>query len=84
VRIPKGVLKMKNRLDVVVSNTMANRIAYMDREGIPWKVFHNIDMAARRPENRKGGVFDASAWKPVPSGLLGPVMLIPHEGYRPR
>lgn len=82
VRIPKGVLKMKNRLEVVVSNTMANRIAYMDREGIPWKVFHNIDMAARRPENRKGGVFDASAWKPVPSGLLGPVMLIPHEGYR--
>lgn len=83
VRIPKGALRMKNRLEVVVSNLMANRIAYMDREGIPWKTFHNIDMAARRPENRKGGVFDASAWKPVPSGLLGPVMLIPHEGYRP-
>lgn len=84
VRIPKGVLRMRNRLEVAVSNRMANRIAYMDREGIPWKVFHNIDMAARRPENRKAGVFDASAWKPVPSGLQGPVMLIPHEGYRPR
>ncbi|NDC79574.1 MAG: hypothetical protein EBZ67_17140 [Chitinophagia bacterium] len=84
VRIPKGALRLKNRLEVVVSNRMANRIAHMDREGIPWKVFHNIDMAARRPENRKAGVFDASAWKPVPSGLLGPVVLIPHEGYRPR
>jgi len=82
VRIPKGALKMKNRLEVVVSNTMANRIVYMDREGIPWKTFHNIDMAARRPENRKGGIFDASHWKPQPSGLEGPVMLIPHEGYR--
>ena len=66
-----------NKLDIVVSNLMANRIAYMDRNNMPWKKFYNINMQARRPENLKNGVFDASAWKPLPSGLSGPVTLTP-------
>jgi len=54
---------------------MANRIAYMDRNNIPWKIFYNTNMPARRRENVKNGLFDASAWKPLPSGLSGPVTL---------
>jgi hypothetical protein len=51
---------------------MANRIAYMDRNNIPWKIFYNTNMPARKRENVKNGLFDASAWKPLPSGLSGP------------
>jgi hypothetical protein len=57
---------------------MANRIADMDRRGIPWKTFYNINMSARRKENLKNGVFDAGAWAPLPSGLAGPVVLKAH------
>jgi hypothetical protein len=67
-----------NRLEVEVSNLMANRIADMDRRGLPWKIFYNVNMPASRPENRgPGGLFDASRWEPRPSGLIGPVTLTP-------
>jgi hypothetical protein len=49
----------------------------MDRNNIPWKIFYNTNMPARRRENAKNGLFDASGWKPLPSGLLGPVTLTP-------
>jgi hypothetical protein len=73
--IPASVLQANNKLEIIVANLMANRIAYMDRNNIPWKIFYNTNMPARRRENAKNGIFDASAWKPLPSGLLGPVTL---------
>lgn len=75
VLIPSSLLKETNRLEVVVANLMANRIAYMDRNNLPWKIFYNTNMPARLKENVKNGLFDASSWKPLPSGLLGPVTL---------
>lgn len=69
------LLKESNTLELDVSNLMANRIAYMDRNGIEWKRFYNVNMAARLKENNRNGVFDASAWKPLDSGLAGPVTL---------
>jgi hypothetical protein len=75
VVIPASSFKQQNTLQVVVANLMANRISYMDRNNQPWKIFYNTNMPARRPENAKRGLFDASAWKPLPSGLLGPVTL---------
>jgi hypothetical protein len=42
-----------------------------------WKKFYNTNMPARRRENAKNGIFDASAWKPLPSGLVGPVTIMP-------
>jgi hypothetical protein len=73
--IPDSVLRQKNEMRIIVANLMANRIAYMDRNNIPWKIFYNTNMPARRRENVKSGLFDASAWKPLPSGLSGPVTL---------
>jgi hypothetical protein len=71
-------LKQNNQLEIVVANLMANRISYMDRNNLPWKIFYNTNMPARKRENvGKNGLFDASSWKPVPSGLLGPVTLTP-------
>jgi len=73
--IPGSVLQATNKLEIVVANLMANRISYMDRNNLPWKIFYNTNMPARKRENVKNGLFDASGWKPLPSGLSGPVTL---------
>lgn len=76
--IPASLLKETNILTVKVSNGMANRIADMDRKGVEWKKFYNINMSARLRENRgKDGNFTAERWQPRASGLLGPVTLMP-------
>lgn len=75
--IPASSLLQTNKLEIIVASLMANRIAYMDRNNIPWKIFYNTNMPARRRENIKNGLFDASAWAPLPSGLSGPVTLTP-------
>ena len=77
VVIPAASLKQSNTLEIIVANLMANRIAYMDRNNLKWKKFYNTNMPARIRENAKNGLFDASSWKPFPSGLLGPVTLTP-------
>lgn len=77
VMIPASLLKADNELEVVVANLMANRIAYMDRNKLPWKIFYNTNMPARLKENSVNGIFDASKWMPLPSGLLGPVTITP-------
>ncbi len=77
VIIDAGQLRKNNILEVSVSNLMANRIAWMDRNGIEWKRFYNVNMAARLKENNKNGIFDASHWKPLESGLMGPVTITP-------
>jgi hypothetical protein len=78
LKIPVENLKQNNDLEIVVANLMANRIIYMDKNNLPWKIFYNTNMPARKRENvGKNGLFDASNWKPLPSGLLGPVTLTP-------
>jgi hypothetical protein len=78
IEIPAAMLSKDNKLEVRVSNSMANRIAYMDKNRLPWKIFYNINMPARLAENRgKDGLFTAENWKPRPSGLIGPVTLTP-------
>ena len=73
--IPAAAFQQKNKLEIIVANLMANRISYMDRNNLPWKIFYNTNMPARKRENVKNGLFDASAWKPLSSGLLGPVTI---------
>ncbi len=62
----------KNRLEVEVTNTAANRIRDLDRRGVAWRVFHDINFV-----NIDYKPFDASNWPLHESGLLGPVKLIP-------
>jgi hypothetical protein len=67
-----------NLLEVSVSNLMANRIAFLDRQKVRWKKFYNVNFPSRLPENRgPDGLFHADHWPPLPSGLLGPVTLTP-------
>ncbi|MDB5261426.1 MAG: glycoside hydrolase [Adhaeribacter sp.] len=64
----------KNTLKVEVVNLMANRIRYMDQQKLEWRRYHEINFV-----NINYKPFDASVWKPMPSGLIGPVTL---TGYR--
>lgn len=76
VAIPAAYLKTTNQLKVVVTNGMANRVIDLDKRGVEWKKFYNINMSARLAENRGAdGLFTAAKWEPKASGLMGPVTL---------
>jgi len=76
--VPHALLKVDNLLQINVTNGMANRIADLDKRGVEWKKFYNTNFPSRLAENRNAnGLFDASKWKPKPSGLIGPVTMTP-------
>jgi hypothetical protein len=84
VTIPAAQLKPVNELEVRVSNLMANRIIDMEKKGIPYKIFYNTNFPAHNRENRGAdGLFTAIKWDPKPSGLVGPVKLIPMHTFLP-
>ena len=67
-----SLLKKENTIDILVTNLDANRIIKMEQDGIAWKNFYDINFV-----DITYNVFDATDWDPLPSGLLGPVKLIP-------
>lgn len=66
------LLPGKNTLEIEVTNLPANRIADMDCRGVKWRIFKDINIAAL---GYKKGTY--AHWAPVPSGLLGPVRIVP-------
>ncbi|MDB4889604.1 MAG: glycoside hydrolase family 2 sugar binding protein [Gemmatimonadetes bacterium] len=71
--IETGLLRPTgNTLEVEVTNVSANRIRDLDRRGVEWKIFRDINFVGidYKP-------FDASQWPVRASGLLGPVTLQP-------
>lgn len=77
------LLREQNELTVTVSNLMTNRVIDLDRRGVFWKKFYNVNIAARKAENRVEGVFSAVGWTPRPSGMLGSVNLVALERFDP-
>jgi len=71
IELPPDSLQPKgNRLEIEVTNLMANRMADLERrEGAEWRPFLLVNIHYKP--------FDAATWKPVPSGLVGPVTLTP-------
>jgi hypothetical protein len=67
-----------NVLEIDVTNLAANRIRDMGRRQVPWRVMNEIDIV-----NIHYRPFDASNWDLAPSGLLGPVSLMPLKRIRP-
>ncbi|MDW7694899.1 glycosyl hydrolase [Flammeovirgaceae bacterium SG7u.111] len=61
-----------NTLKIEVANLMANRIIDLDKKGIEWRKYHEINFVDL---NYKP--FNASDWEWQPSGLLGPVTITP-------
>ena len=68
----------RNVLALEVTNLAANRIRDLDRRKVEWKKFHEINFV-----NIFYQPFDAAAWPLQPSGLLGPVRLVPLRGFIP-
>ncbi|MEJ2113408.1 MAG: glycosyl hydrolase [Flavobacteriaceae bacterium] len=64
--------KGKNKLIFEVTNLSANRIRAMELKGEEWKNFYEINMVDKDYQK-----FDAKKWEPMPSGLLGPINLVP-------
>lgn len=67
--LDEGLREGRNEMEIEVTNLMANRIAEMDRRNVPWKNFFFVNIHYK--------AFDAGEWEPLPSGLLGPVRLLP-------
>ncbi|HMH21881.1 MAG TPA: glycosyl hydrolase [Puia sp.] len=76
--IPAPEIRELNNLEIRVSSGMVNRIEDLDRQAVNWKKFYNYNFPAHLRENRNAsGLFDASKWTPVDSGLSGPVTITP-------
>lgn len=72
-RLITGALKPKgNQLEIEVTNVSANRVRDLDRRGVKWKNFYDVNFV-----NLDYKPFDASGWPLTDSGLLGPVTLTP-------
>ena len=67
-----GLREKGNLLEIEVTNLPANRIRDLDRRGVEWRYFYDINFV-----NIDYQPFDASGWPLHPSGLLGPVRLFP-------
>ena len=59
-----------NLLEVEVTSVAANRIRDLDRRGVQWKNFNDINFV-----DRSYKPFDSSNWPLTDGGLLGPVTL---------
>jgi hypothetical protein len=77
-RLGNRVKPGANVLELEVTNLAANRIRDMDRRGIPWKIMHEINFV-----NINYQPFNAATWDLKPSGLLGPVRLVPMKALNP-
>jgi hypothetical protein len=73
-RVGKFLHAGTNTIKVEVANLMANRIRDMDQKGVKWRNYHEINFV-----NINYLAFDASKWKPMASGLLGPVTITPYN-----
>ena len=73
-KIGKYLRNGTNTIEIEVANLMANRIRQMDQQKVQWRNYHEINFV-----NIDYKPFDASGWKPMSSGLLGPVVIKPYQ-----
>ncbi|HNY80099.1 MAG: glycosyl hydrolase [Sedimentisphaerales bacterium] len=82
--VPADRVEEESMLVIEVSNLMGNRIADLDRRGVNYKKFYNVNFAPRLRENRgPDGNFSAAKWSAQDSGLIGPVTLTPLQTLIP-
>ena len=67
-----------NELEVEVTSTSANRIRDLDRRGVKWQNFHDINFV-----NQDYKPFNAANWLLTDSGLIGPVTLTAVREVKP-
>lgn len=69
VRVGGTLRTGENVLEIEITNLAANAVAARARAGQRWDTYFMVDITY--------APFDPSGWEPRPSGLLGPVRLIP-------
>jgi hypothetical protein len=69
----------ENTLEIEVTNLSANRIRDLERRKVNWKIMGDINIV-----NVHYKKFEPGKWSLAPSGLLGPVKLIPANRYVPK
>ncbi len=69
-KIGKYLKQGNNSIEIEVANLNSNRIRQMDQQKVVWRNYHEINFV-----NIDYKPFDASGWKPMDSGLLGPVTI---------
>ncbi len=74
-----GLKARGNVLEIEVTNLPANRVRDLDLRKVDWKIMKDINLASL-----KYRALDAAAWETQPSGLLGPVSLVPMKLVSPR
>jgi hypothetical protein len=79
VRLGSALKPKSNVLEIEVTNLPANRVRDLDVRQVDWKIMKDINLASLRYR-----ALDASVWEPAPSGLLGPVRLVPADLITPR
>lgn len=62
----------QNELVIEVTGVAANRIRDLDRRGVPWRIFEDINLVTINYRR-----FDASNWPIQQLGLIGPVTVTP-------
>ena len=72
LRVGERLQPGENLLEIEVTNLTANRIRDLDRRGVDWKIMKDANIV-----NVNYQKFEPAGWDLVPSGLLGPVKLIP-------
>lgn len=72
--ITKFIVKGNNTLRIEVTNLPANRIADLDRKGVKWRKFNEINFV--KLYYKEG---DYTDWKPVASGLNSHVRIITYR-----
>ena len=76
--LPKRPKTGKNTLALEVTNLAANRIRDLEKRGVQWKNFYEINFV-----NIFYARFNGAEWPLQPSGLLGPVKLVPLSAFTP-
>jgi hypothetical protein len=79
VRLGGALRPTGNVLEVDVTNLPANRIRDLDLRKVEWKIMRDANLVTLHYKP-----FDASQWAVTPSGLLGPVRLVPLRSLEPR
>lgn len=73
--ITRFLIEGENTIDIKVRNLPANRIAQMDRDGMVWRIFKDVNIAAVKSRQVVSyEKVDHYGWWPVvTSGLTGPI-----------
>ena len=71
-RVGEWLQPGENLLEIEVTNLTANRIRDLEKSGADWKIMKDANIV-----NVNYQKFEPAKWDLVPSGLLGPVKLVP-------